>query len=209
MNNWISVDEKLPNVDLAKKGKYFGNPISIRVLCACKQKSGKTMVKEGYCEFHGSTHFWRIPGSIDAVTHWMYMPDLPTEEKNDKTICEVIKCDENNQIEDKKLLIGILKNSKNIITYQPNVFKIPSKYPDEAFYVSGNEGKVTIHFDKIVDEIYKAGFQKTEGKWTVTDRGCVITCSNCKKQVELYYPDGTPTGLLPYCPYCGSKNKKN
>lgn len=60
------------------------------------------------------------------------------------------------------------------------------------------------------ERLYNAGYRKQkQGKWIVTERGCVITCSNCKERVELYYPDGTPTGLLPYCPYCGSKNKEN
>lgn len=80
MSEWISVDERLPEIDPGKKGKYTNGSVSIRVLCACKQDSGKMMVKEGYCEFHkdGSV-FWRIPGSIDSVTHWMYMPELPDE----------------------------------------------------------------------------------------------------------------------------------
>ena len=47
------------------------------------------------------------------------------------------------------------------------------------------------------------------GKWLVSDQGRVITCSNCNKQLELYYPDGTEVGpALTYCPYCGSKNRK-
>lgn len=50
---------------------------SVRVLCACKQKSGKVFVKEGYCELWGSNVVWKIPGSIDAVTHWMPMPEAP------------------------------------------------------------------------------------------------------------------------------------
>lgn len=63
---------------------------------------------------------------------------------------------------------------------------------------------------KQATDLYNAGYRKQkQGKWIVTERGCVITCSNCKERVELYYPDGTPTGLLPYCPYCGSKNKEN
>lgn len=55
--------------------------------------------------------------------------------------------------------------------------------------------------------LYNADYRKQkQGKWLITAKGCIITCSNCKERVDLYYPDGTQTGLLPYCPYCGSKN---
>lgn len=64
--------------------------------------------------------------------------------------------------------------------------------------------------ERIATILFNTGCRKQiKGKWIVTERGCVITCSNCKERVELYYPDGTPTGLLPYCPCCGSKNKEN
>jgi hypothetical protein len=81
MNTWISVDERLPEIDPNKKGKYHNIPVSIRVLCACKQESGKVMVKEGYCEIFDDGPFWRIPGSIDSVTHWMYLPEPPIDEE--------------------------------------------------------------------------------------------------------------------------------
>jgi hypothetical protein len=58
---------------------------SIRVLCVCKQKSGKVMVKEGYCEIWDDSDYgpyWKIPGSIDSVTHWMPLPTPPTEKEN-------------------------------------------------------------------------------------------------------------------------------
>ena len=63
----------------------------------------------------------------------------------------------------------------------------------------------------LAELLYNAGYRKQkQGKWLVTERGCVITCSNCKERVELYYPDGTEVGpALTYCPYCGSKNKEN
>ena len=81
MNNWISVDERLPEVDSDKKGRYNNNSqVSIRVLCACKQRSGKVLVKEGYYEKSGWGLTWRIPGSIDSVTHWMYLPEPPDME---------------------------------------------------------------------------------------------------------------------------------
>lgn len=45
-----------------------------------------------------------------------------------------------------------------------------------------------------------------EAIWEVSEKGYVITCSNCKERMELYWPDGTEVGpSLPYCPYCGAK----
>lgn len=80
MTNWISVEERLPEIDPNKKGRR-NNKVSIRVLCACKQWSGKKMVKEGYCEWwDDDCYSWRIPGSIDRVTHWTYLPELPEDE---------------------------------------------------------------------------------------------------------------------------------
>ena len=80
MNEWISVEDRLPEIEPGKKGRYSYESASIRVLCACKQKSGKLMVKEGYCEFYSNDRaFWRIPGSIDSVTHWMYLPKHPED----------------------------------------------------------------------------------------------------------------------------------
>lgn len=77
---WISVEERLPDIDPHGKGRYGGQR-SVRVLCACKQKGGKTFVKEGYYEPCGNGRVcWRIPGSIDAVTHWMPLPEPPKGE---------------------------------------------------------------------------------------------------------------------------------
>ncbi len=86
MNNWISVDERLPEIDHTKRG--IGDSViqvSTRVLCVCKQQSGKVMVKEGYYETGKWGLTWRIPGSIDSVTHWMYLPKPPIEEADDET----------------------------------------------------------------------------------------------------------------------------
>lgn len=86
-DEWISVDERLPDLEptLIKYGSMGYKQKSIRVLCACKQKSGKVMVKEGYYEVwveNPSHACWRIPGSIDSVTHWMPLPAPPTEKEN-------------------------------------------------------------------------------------------------------------------------------
>jgi hypothetical protein len=76
-SEWISVDERLPDIEPYGKGRYGGGR-SVRVLCACKQRDGRTFVKEGYCEPCGNgTVVWRIPGSIDSVTHWMPLPEPP------------------------------------------------------------------------------------------------------------------------------------
>ena len=77
-SKWISVDERLP--DLEGKARTWGKlriQPSVRVLCACVQKSGKVFVKEGFYELWGSDVVWKIPGSIDSVTHWMPLPEAP------------------------------------------------------------------------------------------------------------------------------------
>lgn len=75
---WISVDDRLP--DLEGSARTWGDlriQPSVRVLCACKQNSGKVFVKEGYCEMWGSRVVWKIPGTVDSVTHWMPLPEPP------------------------------------------------------------------------------------------------------------------------------------
>ena len=86
MNEWISVKDRLPEVETANIKCYSGYySKSIRVLCTCKQRSGKVMVKEGYCELYSDGRVdWKIPGSIDYVTHWMPLPAPPTEKEEQK-----------------------------------------------------------------------------------------------------------------------------
>lgn len=78
---WISVKDRLPEV--ASRHKRYRNTYtkSIRVLCVCVQKDGKRMVKEGYFEWFNDypEAIWKIPGTIDSVTHWMPLPELPEE----------------------------------------------------------------------------------------------------------------------------------
>lgn len=79
---WTSVEDGLPEIDPYGKGRYGGTR-SVRVLCACKQRDGRAFVKEGYYEPCGDgSVYWRIPGSIDSVTHWMPLPAPPTEKEN-------------------------------------------------------------------------------------------------------------------------------
>ena len=82
VQEWISVDDKLPEVVSIHKGYRSTVKKSIRVLCVCVQKSGKTMVKEGYCEWYNDYQEprWQIPGTIDEVTHWQYLPYPPKGE---------------------------------------------------------------------------------------------------------------------------------
>ena len=77
VQEWISVDDKLPEVVSIQKGYRSTVKKSIRVLCVCVQKSGKTMVKEGYCEWYNDYQEprWKIPGTIEEVTHWMPLPE--------------------------------------------------------------------------------------------------------------------------------------
>ena len=82
VQEWISVDDKFPEVVSIQKGYRSTVKKSIRVLCVCVQKSGKTMVKEGYCEWYNDYQEprWKIPGTIDEVTHWQYLPQPPKGE---------------------------------------------------------------------------------------------------------------------------------
>lgn len=84
-SEWISVEDRLPEVATTEKG-WGDHKVqkSVRVLCVCKQKSGKILVKEGYYELldYSDKPYWRIPGSIDSVTHWMPLPTPPTEKEN-------------------------------------------------------------------------------------------------------------------------------
>lgn len=79
VQEWISVKDRLPEVVSIHKGYRSTVKKSIRVLCVCVQKSGKTMVKEGYCEWYNDDPEprWQIPGTIDKVTHWQYLPQPP------------------------------------------------------------------------------------------------------------------------------------
>ena len=81
-NKWISVKDRLPEVVSTHKRYRSTIKKSIRVLCVCVQKSGKTMVKEGYCEWYNDypEPRWQIPGTIDDVTHWKYLPQPPKGE---------------------------------------------------------------------------------------------------------------------------------
>lgn len=82
MPKWISVNDRLPEVVSTHKRYRSIIKKSIRVLCVCVQKSGRTMVKEGYCEWRNDypEPIWQIPGTIDEVTHWMQMPQPPKGE---------------------------------------------------------------------------------------------------------------------------------
>ena len=82
IQEWVSVEDKLPEVVSIHKGYRGTVKKSIRVLCVCVQKSGKTMVKEGYCEWYNDYQEprWQIPGTIDEVTHWQYLPQPPKGE---------------------------------------------------------------------------------------------------------------------------------
>lgn len=49
---------------------------------------------------------------------------------------------------------------------------------------------------------------ESPNSWVITEKGCVITCSNCGERLELCYPDGTEVRYLPHCPWCGKKMNK-
>ena len=82
VQEWISVKDRLPEIVSTHKRYRNTTKKSIRVLCVCVQKSGKTMVKEGYCEWYSDypEPRWQIPGTIDEVTHWQHLPQPPKGE---------------------------------------------------------------------------------------------------------------------------------
>lgn len=81
IQKWIPVTERLPEVAIIHKSRWEQSTESVHVLCACKQKSGKRMVKEGCCKvFASGTIYWMIPGTVDSVTHWMPLPEPPKGE---------------------------------------------------------------------------------------------------------------------------------
>jgi hypothetical protein len=82
VQEWISVKDKLPEIVSTHKRYRSTIKKSIRVMCVCVQKSGKTMVKEGYCEWYNDypDPRWQIPGTIDEVTHWQHLPQPPKGE---------------------------------------------------------------------------------------------------------------------------------
>ena len=82
VQEWISVKDRLPEIVSTHKRYRSTSQKSVRVLCVCVQKSGKTMVKEGYCEWYSDypEPRWQIPGTIDEVTHWQYLPQPPKGE---------------------------------------------------------------------------------------------------------------------------------
>lgn len=83
MNKWIDVKYDLPKIEKEETHGDHKIKKSIRVLCACKQRSGKVLVKEGYYQIWDWSRepYWRIPGNIDSVTHWMPLPEPPKEKK--------------------------------------------------------------------------------------------------------------------------------
>lgn len=61
-----------------------------------------------------------------------------------------------------------------------------------------------------IEALYDAGYRLLkQGHWIVTQRGCVINCSECGERLEMCYPDGTEIRKLPYCPFCGAKMVKH
>ena len=62
------------------------------------------------------------------------------------------------QIEEMK---NILLNSK-AVTFEPNVQKLYSQYHSDEFYVSNNDGHLTIDYSKFAEALCNAGWGKVE-----------------------------------------------
>lgn len=65
--------------------------------------------------------------------------------------------------------------------------------------------KSTAYCEKDRADSIETSAKRYRGKWIVTERGCVISCSNCGYRLELCYPDGTEVRSLSHCPSCGAK----
>lgn len=79
---WTKIDDGLPPKRLSHKGTEWRDPYweSERVLCVCKQNTGRTLVKEGYCKVWEDGRIrWMIPGEIHEVTHWGLLPEPPID----------------------------------------------------------------------------------------------------------------------------------
>jgi hypothetical protein len=76
-NNWISVEEKLPEKDEVRDFGYFWGSIDVLIF------DGKN-INIGYWVQWEENEFpleWKIKGrdsySISGITHWGYLPEIP------------------------------------------------------------------------------------------------------------------------------------
>ena len=76
----------------------------------------------------------------------------------------------------------------------------------ENYYVSDNDGHLTINYNQLANDVFAADFRKqVYGEWlpketmirTITAKN--YTCSVC----------GYENGTTPFCPNCGAKMKGN
>ena len=76
---WISVNEAFPSFSSSwKKWGDLEYIDSERVLVCIFQKSGKIMIKEGFLrKFSNGDFVWKVPGTINTITHWTHMPEPP------------------------------------------------------------------------------------------------------------------------------------
>ena len=79
MIEWISVTDRLPEVEKHVVRRWCEYDKSIKVLCLVQQNNGKRYIKDGYCEIYTNGVIWRISGTADNITYWAYMPPFPEE----------------------------------------------------------------------------------------------------------------------------------
>ena len=107
-----------------------------------------------------------------------------------------------------KEMTKILLDSKTAISYESNAYPIDIYYSKttarEKFYVSDNDGHLTIDYGVFANNLFDAGFRRSlEGEWIhnkSTPGGIHDTyrCSSCG------YITGWTTN---YCSKCGAKMK--
>lgn len=101
-------------------------------------------------------------------------------------------------------LTNVLLKSK-AVSYEPNArLLLHNESAKEKYYVSDNDGHLTINYNQLAADVFAADFRKqVHGEWlpketmirTITAKN--YTCSVC----------GYENGTTPFCPNCGAKMK--
>lgn len=111
----------------------------------------------------------------------------------------------------------VMKKS-NAVTYEPNAYQVDlyCKTLKEKFYVSEQDGHLTIDYRTFAEAFYNAGYRKVKTCKNVSEMHPVdgFTCSECgislvdyvEERVDEEEYDTTYYEYeIKYCPNCGAK----